>query len=122
VNSSTAQVYDTNVDSASRVMSKMENGKPLDGQSSTNNMARATIKARVFDEENKSGEDFVDMLEVSEVSQRLYLSLFALQKVLISHLLQSSTGQRTRRCSCQCTKKGIDAITSISKQPPTNRL
>lgn len=63
----TAQVYDTNVDSASRVMSKMENGKHNDSNP-TASMARATIKVRVLDDPDQSEDEFLDRLEVSEVS------------------------------------------------------
>lgn len=67
----TAQVYDTNVDSASRVMSKMEKHGSTDGHNGgvtsdvSTNLARATVKVRVLD--NPSDEmDFIDRLEVSE--------------------------------------------------------
>ena len=63
----TAQVYDTNVDSASRVMSKMESGKH-NSANPTASMARATVKVRILDNLDASEDDFLDRLEVSEVS------------------------------------------------------
>ena len=57
----TAQVYDTDVDSATRVMAKMEN---KDSGTKTN-LARATVKVRVLIDPNLE-EKYLDRLEVSE--------------------------------------------------------
>ena len=62
----TAQVYDTNVDSASRVMSKMEQrGSESHGLEQPSNLARATVKVRVLDSPTAE-VDFMDRLEVAE--------------------------------------------------------
>jgi len=62
----TAQVYDTNVDSASRVMSKMEaHGSENHGSGGKTSLSRATVKVRVL--ENADDEtDFTDRLDVAE--------------------------------------------------------
>ncbi|KAK1736410.1 alpha-isopropylmalate/homocitrate synthase family protein [Skeletonema marinoi] len=63
----TAQVYDTDVDSASRVMSKMENDKTTNGGTVTKtNLARATVNVRVLDDPNHEEDEFLDRLEVAE--------------------------------------------------------
>lgn len=70
----TAQVYDTNVDSASRVMSKMESHGSRHGNSGEDavsqkpsSLARATIKVRVLNDPNHpDDEDFLERLEVAE--------------------------------------------------------
>lgn len=68
----TAQVYDTNVDSASRVMSKMEKGKSSDKYGAEDvalgipsGLARATVKVRILDDPNHP-DDYIDRLEVAE--------------------------------------------------------
>ncbi|KAL7538577.1 hypothetical protein ACHAXR_008650 [Thalassiosira sp. AJA248-18] len=82
----TAQVYDTNVDSASRVMSKMENNGP--GREDAmgiprHNLARATVKVRVTDDPNHpDDQDFLDILEVSEGNGPVDALANALQKAL----------------------------------------
>lgn len=77
----TAQVYDTNVDSASRVMSKMENGKHNNDGIPTN-LARATVKVRVLDDPNHSEDEFLDRLEVSEGNGPVDALANALKKAL----------------------------------------
>eukprot|EP00804_Cyclotella_cryptica_P008475 CCRYP_003984-RA/>CCRYP_003984-RA protein AED:0.03 eAED:0.03 QI:216/1/1/1/1/1/4/279/698 len=77
----TAQVYDTNVDSASRVMSKMENGQQA-GAHVAPNMARATIKVRVLDDPKRSEDEFLDRLEVSEGKGPVDALANALKKAL----------------------------------------
>ena len=67
----TAQVYDTNVDSASRVMSKMEQedvSSSPDRHSMPSNLARATVNVRVLDDPDHVPDDqeFLDRLEVAE--------------------------------------------------------
>ena len=50
-------------------MSKMENGQQKDANIAPN-MARATIKVRVLDDPKRSEDEFLDRLEVSEVSRK----------------------------------------------------
>jgi len=88
----TAQVYDTNVDSASRVMSKMENYGLKNGNSGEDaisiktvpsSLARATVKVRVLDDPNHADdEDFLDRLEVSEGNGPVDALANALKKAL----------------------------------------
>jgi 2-isopropylmalate synthase len=81
----TAQVYDTDVDSASRVMSKMENGKSKnsDGAVTKTNLARATVKVRILDDPNHSEDEFLDRLEVSEGNGPVDALANALKKALL---------------------------------------
>ncbi len=75
----TAQVYDTDVDSASRVMSKMENDKST---STKTNLARATVNVRVLDDPNHE-DDFLDRLEVAEGNGPVDALANALKKALV---------------------------------------
>lgn len=77
----TAQVYDTNVDSASRVMSKME--KEKSSSVSKTNLARATVNVRVIDDPNHSEDEFLDRLEVSEGNGPVDALANALKKALV---------------------------------------
>ena len=81
----TAQVYDTNVDSASRIMALMENGKHTnedgDRLGQSKNMARATVKVRLDDPDS---DDFLDRLEVSEGDGPVDALATALKKALSS--------------------------------------
>jgi len=86
----TAQVYDTNVDSASRVMAKMEKHGNTHGNSGEDAMgvipsslARATVKVRVLDDPNHDDdEDFLEVLEVSEGDGPIDALANALKKAL----------------------------------------
>jgi len=82
----TAQVYDTNVDSASRVMSKMEqHGSDHHNKNKPKNLARATVNVRVLDDPNHDGadgQDFIDRLEVSEGNGPVDALANALKKAL----------------------------------------
>jgi 2-isopropylmalate synthase len=91
----TAQVYDTNVDSASRVMSKMERRDSVVAASSSkkdpapplvapSSLARATIKVRVLDDPNPrdDGLPYLDRLEVSEGDGPVDALANALKKAL----------------------------------------
>jgi len=85
----TAQVYDTNVDSASRVMSKMENhgsahgnsGEEAHGMSLPSGLTRATVNVRVLDDPDH--DDFLDRLEVSEGQGPVDALANALKKALV---------------------------------------
>ena len=77
----TAQVYDTDVDSASRVMSKME--KEKSSSVSKTNLARATVNVRVLDDPNHSEDEFLDRLEVSEGNGPVDALANALKKALV---------------------------------------
>jgi len=85
----TAQVYDTNVDSASRVMSKMENhgsvhgnsGEEAHGMSPPSGLTRATVNIRVLDDPDH--DDFLDRLEVSEGEGPVDALANALKKALV---------------------------------------
>ncbi len=80
----TAQVYDTDVDSASRVMSKMENDKSRNGGEVTKtNLARATVNVRVLDDPNHGEDEFLDRLEVSEGNGPVDALANALKKALV---------------------------------------
>ncbi|KAL9181716.1 hypothetical protein ACHAXT_012059 [Thalassiosira profunda] len=83
----TAQVYDTNVDSASRVMSKMENGQGTGSEDASgipSNLARATVKVRVLDDPNHSDDDdFLDRLEVAEGNGPVDALWLSLKKALL---------------------------------------
>lgn len=81
----TAQVYDTNVDSASRVMSKMnKDGGGRDNAMGpvSSKLARATVKVRVLDDPDHTGDDFLDRLEVSEGNGPVDALANALKKAL----------------------------------------
>ena len=83
----TAQVYDTDVDSASRVMSKMER-RAKGGDLATmmpSSLARATIKVRVLDGGDSGGESlpYLDRLEVSEGDGPVDALANALKKALV---------------------------------------
>jgi len=82
----TAQVFDTNVDSASRVMALMENGQHSNDNGDrlgfSRNMARATVKVRLLDDPNHSSEEFLDRLEVSEGDGPVDALATALKKAL----------------------------------------
>lgn len=83
----TAQVYDTDVDSASRVMSKMER-RAKGGDLATmmpSSLARATIKVRVLDGGDNSGGSlpYLDRLEVSEGDGPVDALANALKKALV---------------------------------------
>ena len=82
----TAQVYDTNVDSASRVMALMEKDQHSNKEGErlglTKNMARATVKVRVLDDPDHLSEDFLDRLEVSEGDGPVDALANALKKAL----------------------------------------
>ncbi len=79
----TANVYDTNVDSASRVMSKMEtHGMEHHATTMPSSLARATVKVRVLDDLEHSGNDFLDRLEVSEGDGPVDALANALKKAL----------------------------------------
>ena len=83
----TAQVYDTNVDSASRVMSKMEkHGSEHHGSAKRSNLARATVNVRVLDDPDHvpgDDQDFLDRLEVSEGNGPVDALANALKKALV---------------------------------------
>lgn len=80
----TAQVYDTDVDSASRVMSKMENDKSRNGGTVTKtNLARATVNVRVLDDPNHGEDEFLDRLEVAEGNGPVDALANALKKALV---------------------------------------
>jgi len=79
----TANVYDTNVDSASRVMSKMEtHGLDHHDTSMPSSLARATVKVRVLDDHDHTDDDFLDRLEVSEGDGPVDALANALKKAL----------------------------------------
>lgn len=79
----TANVYDTNVDSASRVMSKMEtHGLEHHDTTMPSSLARATVKVRVLDDLEHTGNDFLDRLEVSEGDGPVDALANALKKAL----------------------------------------
>ena len=83
----TAQVYDTDVDSASRVMSKMER-RAKGGDLATmmpSSLARATIKVRVLDGGDGGGSSlpYLDRLEVSEGDGPVDALANALKKALV---------------------------------------
>lgn len=80
----TAQVYDTNVDSASRVMAKMESRRYGDASNTVpNKLARATVKVRVLDDPDGEGQGFLDHLEVSEGSGPVDALANALKRALV---------------------------------------
>lgn len=92
----TAQVYDTNVDSASRVMSKMERRAEAEASSSSaiaqpvitmpSSLARATVKVRVLDDPNGdvvANLPYIDRLEVSEGDGPVDALANALKKALV---------------------------------------
>jgi 2-isopropylmalate synthase len=80
----TAQVYDTDVDSASRVMSKMENDKSNNGGAVIKtNLARATVNVRVLDDPNLGEDEFLDRLEVAEGNGPVDALANALKKALV---------------------------------------
>ena len=84
----TAQVFDTNVDSASRVMAKMESRRYEDAAAGTPpKLARATVKVRVLDDPDDHDaeggrEDFLDRLEVAEGSGPVDALANALKRAL----------------------------------------
>lgn len=77
----TAQVYDTNVDSASRVMSKMERDGSEDTYLSTDpsTLSRATVNVRLDDPNH---DDFITRLEVAEGNGPVDALANALKKAL----------------------------------------
>ena len=77
----TAQVYDTNVDSASRVMSKMEQERYHGGVPA--GLARATVKVRLHEDPDHHEEDFLDRLEVAEGDGPVDALANALKQALI---------------------------------------
>jgi 2-isopropylmalate synthase len=93
----TAQVYDTNVDSASRVISKMErrdvvaSSEPPSPASSASalplemfsSLARATVKVRVLDGPGLNDEPYLDRLKVSKGDGPVDALANALKKALV---------------------------------------
>ena len=77
----TAQVYDTNVDSASRVMSKMEQERYHGGVPA--GLARATVKVRLHEDPNQQEDGFLDRLEVAEGDGPVDALANALKQALI---------------------------------------